>query len=878
MPEQAAAVNVWRTRPMFITSTFRDMHAERDWLKNHIFPELEERLRARRCHLEIIDLRWGVETVSLNQEQAKEMLVLKVCLNEIERSRPFLIALLGDRYGWIPPEDRMRSAVEEAGFQTTLEGKSITALEIEYGVLKAADQRRRSHFYFRDPLPYEQMDAETAAQFSDAHAPDPEGPARHVRLQALKADIERKMPDRVHRYMAGWDAGRNAVTGLEVFGRMVLEDLWRDLESEIPPLEEQATATWQDQERAALEEFVERGNRDFVGRQNAVRDLMAFALCPAQETQPWGMSVTGPAGSGKSSLFSRLYRLLQKEDVLLLSHAAGISVRSTSADRLLFRWIGELAAFLQVPVPIEENAGPEELESSFARLLFQAGSVRRVVVLLDALNQFEPTVRARHVSWLPKVWSPNARLIATSIPDTASRTLENRPGVAARPLAPLTRPEAERIAEKVCGRYRRRMNPQVLDILMSKQTEDGMAASGNPLWLELALEELNSLDQDDFLRADRQYTGTPEQRLHQLLMDTAERLPAGTEHLYAWMFERAEEIWGAAWVQGLANLIALSRSGWREMDLEHLMPKVTGEEWDPLRFAGLRRSFRAHLVQRGALAQWDFYHSQAKLAVTRRNLTDLAKGRLLHSTIAAHLQGLPDMDPLRQTETMVHLIGADDRLGAVRWYTGDLKAPELEGATQVLAQQITAGEARAKNEELNWIISLLALPKLDNGTISRLANRFQFELNAEIENRVALAARKTLLQAVLAAATVLAQADPSNAGWQRDLSVSHNKIGDVLLAQGDLAGALAAYRQSLGVRERLAQADPSNAGWQRDLWVSYWRMGSIAEQTGDSEAPNWLRRAYETLRQMKQRGLFISPQDEAFFAQLEEKVHGTGKQ
>ncbi len=66
----------------------------------------------------------------------------------------------------------------------------------------------------------------------------------------------------------------------------------------------------------------------------------------------------------------------------------------------------------------------------------------------------------------------------------------------------------------------------------------------------------------------------------------------------------------------------------------------------------------------------------------------------------------------------------------------------------------------------------------------------------------------------------LAAADPSNAGWQRDLSVSHNKIGDVLLAQGDLQGALNAYRESLGVAERLAAADPSNAGWQRDLSVS----------------------------------------------------------
>ena len=63
----------------------------------------------------------------------------------------------------------------------------------------------------------------------------------------------------------------------------------------------------------------------------------------------------------------------------------------------------------------------------------------------------------------------------------------------------------------------------------------------------------------------------------------------------------------------------------------------------------------------------------------------------------------------------------------------------------------------------------------------------------------------------------LAQVDPSNTEWQRDLSISHNKVGGARLAQGDVPGALATLSESLSIRERLAQADPSNAQWQRDL-------------------------------------------------------------
>ncbi len=88
-------------------------------------------------------------------------------------------------------------------------------------------------------------------------------------------------------------------------------------------------------------------------------------------------------------------------------------------------------------------------------------------------------------------------------------------------------------------------------------------------------------------------------------------------------------------------------------------------------------------------------------------------------------------------------------------------------------------------------------------------------------------------RASLAIAERLAGADPGNAGWQRDLSVSHNKIGDVLVAQGNLAQALESYRASLAIRERLAGADPGNAGWQRDLSVSHNKIGDVLVAQGN---------------------------------------------
>lgn len=162
----------WKARPIFITSTFRDMHAERDYLRTHVFPVLEERLRERFHHLEVIDLRWGVESSVEEDLAAREVLILKVCLNEIERSRPFLIGLLGDRYGWVPPIERMKTAAGEAGFDRDLTGKNVTELEILYGVLESEGQKQRSWFYLRDLTGYDRISPEKAAEYSDEYGTD----------------------------------------------------------------------------------------------------------------------------------------------------------------------------------------------------------------------------------------------------------------------------------------------------------------------------------------------------------------------------------------------------------------------------------------------------------------------------------------------------------------------------------------------------------------------------------------------------------------------------------------------------------------------------------------------------------------------------------
>ena len=88
-------------------------------------------------------------------------------------------------------------------------------------------------------------------------------------------------------------------------------------------------------------------------------------------------------------------------------------------------------------------------------------------------------------------------------------------------------------------------------------------------------------------------------------------------------------------------------------------------------------------------------------------------------------------------------------------------------------------------------------------------------------------------RASMAIAQRLAEADPGNAGWQRDLSVAQEKIGDVLRHQGNLPEALESYRASMAIAQRLAEADPGNAGWQRDLSVAQEKIGDVLRHQGN---------------------------------------------
>ncbi len=107
--ETSSARDAGQTIRVFVSSTFRDMHAERDALNRAVFPELRRRCQTRAAEFVGLDLRWGVTEDEIQRDGT-----LAICLHEIAKCRPFFVCLLGDRFGSVYPPDEVPVDLWEA--------------------------------------------------------------------------------------------------------------------------------------------------------------------------------------------------------------------------------------------------------------------------------------------------------------------------------------------------------------------------------------------------------------------------------------------------------------------------------------------------------------------------------------------------------------------------------------------------------------------------------------------------------------------------------------------------------------------------------------------------------------------------------------------
>jgi tetratricopeptide (TPR) repeat protein len=567
-------VQLWRTVRVFISSTFRDMHAERDHLVRVVFPELRERCAARRLHLVDIDLRWGV--TEADAEQGK---VLDICLDEIDKSRPFFIAILGERYGYVPPKIP-DDALADYPWLKSYGGHSLTALEIVHSVLRDSTMASRNFFYFRDSRVIDAIPGDKRTDYVS------ENPEAAQRVAMLKDKIRASGRPILENYLCHWDDVAGHLAGLEVFGERVLADLWAAIDAEHPAREKVIDPVMT--ERALHNQFIEERTFVFVGREAEMNTLDRYVI--DDDRRP--VVITGDSGCGKSAFLSSwcLRHTKNNPKHLVLPFFIGASSDSTDLERLLLSICSELKYRLALTseIPTDKKRVPE----IFASLLLEATEKReRIIIILDGLDQLVQGEKGRGLDWILDNLPLNARLITSTLAGEILDLLRRR-DIIEMNIGLLSISERLEIIKKMLEIWRRKLDDRHIDDLIK------IDATANPLYLKIALEELKISGRFETISAF----------IHSL--------PANVPDLFIQILIRLETDYGKTFVSKALSYIYCSRHGLSETELLDLLQLERKEILPRLLWARIARDTKAYLVKR--IDYISYFHRQFGEAVRTR--------------------------------------------------------------------------------------------------------------------------------------------------------------------------------------------------------------------------------------------------------------------
>lgn len=202
--------------PFYIASTFLDFQVERNILRDEIVFPLNKKYRDELLNLKNIDLRWGI--LPSDSEEEHEEKVLKVCTDQIKRSNSNVILFIGDRYGWIPAEEKITPYLKGLDLPP-LQQVSITALEIIYA-LHNRSEGSNIFIYIRKIANYDELDEKTKALYREDNQ----------NLRILKDYLTANYPELIRTYEVIWDKSKNQIVKPENFKDQLTEDLGSTLE------------------------------------------------------------------------------------------------------------------------------------------------------------------------------------------------------------------------------------------------------------------------------------------------------------------------------------------------------------------------------------------------------------------------------------------------------------------------------------------------------------------------------------------------------------------------------------------------------------------------------------------------------------------------
>ena len=366
---------------IFISSTFRDMMPEREYLMKYIFPELRRKCKKKFVDITEIDLRWGIP-----EEDSEEGKVIEICLNEIDKSRPYFIGILGDRYGWTPSKEEYQKharIIENFPWvKEDIENElSITEMEIQYGVLRNADMEGRAFFFFKE---------------NEQLKEDP-------KLTKLKDKLRNQRSFPVNNY-----------SSVEELGTEILSQLWEQIEIDFP---DEDIPDAHNKEKLEQLSFIHSHLNYFQDHSNYLTKLNK-SLNESNKT-----ILFGEKGIGKSAILSN-WIVNNQEEKNLIYYFCGTTTESTNIENL--------AQFIATEINMiskEERAFPQTIEDpkNFLQVFFRDLEKQPdIYIIIDGIDELQAKEKELRLRWIPEFIPANVHLILSTSKQEQIEILEKQ--------------------------------------------------------------------------------------------------------------------------------------------------------------------------------------------------------------------------------------------------------------------------------------------------------------------------------------------------------------------------------------------------------------------------------------------------------------------
>ncbi|AEF80439.1 tetratricopeptide repeat protein [Leadbettera azotonutricia] len=571
---------------VFISSTFKDMSAERDYLVSRVFPSLRRYCEERDVNFFELDLRWGI-----SEEDSKQGKVVETCLLEIQKSSPFFIGLLGERYGWVPSEKDRKKIAKKTNVlkdypwirKELKNSTSITEIEIQEGVLREKEMVN-AYFYFRSPA------INIPANFRERRKSRAVLKLKHLKQQIREQD---KYP--VEEYHS-----------IKELGGFVE----RDFKALVDRLFPGKLISEFEKERLEQRVFLKSRIGVFIPRPEIEEKLDAFVSGSEQV-----LVFSGETGIGKSAFLAHWSQKHQDDPLIkVICYFAGASQSEGDYREICKYLVSEIIRLCGVKPPIK-NGGllnwismhqiDYELQDVLKKVVEKEkeSKNKRLVFVLDGIDRIPYFTNINLFNWIDSIL--NVKFVFSVRENREVADFFNRKQYLRCRIEPLQKESRKKLIEDYLLSFGKKLLPaQIERIVSDKESE-------NTLTLRVLLDELRVFGVYERINAEiKKY------------LDASD-----LESFYALVLERIERTFNSLAGDILA-LIACSTAGLSEDEILAISHAT------PLQWSQLSNNIAGHITKRNGLVVFDNVYT--KEAVIKRYLQD--SGRKYRSQIADYME------------------------------------------------------------------------------------------------------------------------------------------------------------------------------------------------------------------------------------------------